>query len=369
MILSLFRYFAEHYNLPSIFTYISFRSAMAAVCGFMLALLLGPTIIRKLRALKLGQEIRQDGPQDHLKKAGTPTMGGLLIILAVFISSALWFDMLSIYNWILLLAVMGYGLLGFLDDYLKITRKNSDGLLARFKLIGQCILGIIIGSLVYYHGNQYTTYIYLPFYKEPVLDLGLWHGAFYISFVTLLLMASSNAVNLTDGLDGLATGLMLIALVPFAVIAYIIGRADFASYLFLPHIAGASELSIGILALLGASLGFLWFNSHPAQIMMGDTGSLSYGAALGTIAILLKKEILLLIIGGVFVLETLSVILQVFYFKYTKRKHTEGKRLFRMAPLHHHFELIGWHENQVVNRFWILGVIFALFGLLALKIR
>ncbi|WGK68741.1 phospho-N-acetylmuramoyl-pentapeptide-transferase [Candidatus Haliotispira prima] len=364
MILSLFDYFVEHYNLPNIFTYISFRSAMAAVCGFLIALLPGRWVIDKLRIMKFGQEVRSDGPKTHLKKSGTPTMGGLLIILSVLVSSALWLDVHSLYNWILLLAIAGYGLLGFLDDYLKIVRKNSDGLLARFKLIGQFLLGISIGCLVYYNGNEYTTYIYFPFYKEPILDLGFWNGIPYIAFVTLLLTASSNAVNLTDGLDGLATGLTLITLVPFAVIAYVIGRADFASYLFLPHIAGASELSIGILALLGASLGFLWFNSHPARVMMGDTGSLAYGGALGTIAILLKKEILLPIIGGVFVLETLSVILQVLYFKCTG-----GKRLFRMAPLHHHFELKGWHENQVVNRFWILGVIFALIGLLALKVR
>ncbi len=364
MILNLFHYFTEHYSLPYIFTYISFRSAMASVCGFLIAALSGPWAISKLRVLKFGQEIRDDGPQSHLKKSGTPTMGGLLIISAVLLSSIFWLDISSVYNWILLLAIVGYGLLGLLDDYLKIVRKNSEGLLACFKLMGQFILGITIGSLIYYYSNEYTTLIYLPFYKEPVLDLGFWHGIPYIAFVTLLLMSSSNAVNLTDGLDGLATGLILIALVPFAVIAYIIGRADFAAYLFLPHIPGASELSIGILALLGASLGFLWFNSHPAQVMMGDTGSLSYGAALGTISILLKQEILLLIIGGVFVLETVSVILQVLYFK-----RTGGQRLFRMAPLHHHFELKGWHENQVVNRFWILGVIFALIGLLTLKIR
>ncbi len=364
MILSLFRYFAEHYDLPKVFTYISFRSAMAAVCGFLIALLPGPWIIHRLRMLKLGQEVRDEGPRSHLKKSGTPTMGGLLIILSVLVSSLLWLDMRSIYNWILLLSICGYGLLGFFDDYLKIVHKNSDGLLARFKLIGQSLLGIAIGSLIYYHANEHTTLIYLPFYKEPVLDLGFWGGIPYIVFVALLLMASSNAVNLTDGLDGLATGLMLISLVPFALMAYVVGRSDFANYLFLPYIAGASELSIGILALLGASLGFLWFNSHPAQVMMGDTGSLSYGAALGTTAILLKKEILLVIIGGVFVLETVSVILQVLYFK-----RSGGKRLFRMAPLHHHFELKGWHENQVVNRFWILGVIFALIGLLSLKIR
>ena len=364
MILSLFRYFDEYYKLPNIFGYISFRSAMAAVCGFLLALLLGPATIRKLRILKFGQEVRRDGPQTHIKKSGTPTMGGVLIILSVFLSSLLWLDIHSIYNWVLLLAIGGYGFLGFLDDYLKIVRKNSDGLRPRFKLLGQFLLGIGVGSLAYGNGNQYTAYIYLPFYKEPVLNLDVWGGALYIVFVALLLMASSNAVNLTDGLDGLATGLMLIALTPFAVIAYVTGRADFAGYLLLPHLAGASELSIGILALLGASLGFLWFNSHPSQVMMGDTGSLAYGAALGTIAILLKKELLLLIIGGIFVVETLSVILQVWYFR-----RTGGKRLFRMAPLHHHFELKGWHENQVVNRFWILGVILALIGLLSLKIR
>ena len=364
MILSLFRYLDKYYELPSIFSYISFRSAMAAVCGFLLALLLGPWTIRRLRILKFGQEVRNDGPQTHIKKSGTPTMGGVLIILAVFLSSLLWLDVGSIYNWVLILAIGGYGFLGFLDDYLKIVRKNSDGLRPRFKLLGQFFLGIGVGSLVYANGNQYTTYIYLPFYKEPIFDLDLLRGTLYIIFVALLLMASSNAVNLTDGLDGLATGLMLIALTPFAVIAYVTGRADFAGYLLLPHLAGASELSIGILALLGASLGFLWFNSHPAQVMMGDTGSLAYGAAMGTIAILLKKELLLLIIGGIFVIETLSVILQVWYFR-----RTLGKRLFRMAPLHHHFELKGWHENQVVNRFWILGVILALIGLLSLKIR
>ena len=221
MILSLFYELAEHYNLPNIFTYISFRSAMAAVCGFLIALLLGPWVLGKLSLLKFGQEVRLDGPKGHLKKSGTPTMGGLLIILAVLVSSALWLDVFSVYNWILLLVVVGYGLLGFFDDYLKIVRKNSDGLLARFKLIGQFVLGIGIGCLIYYNGNEFTSYIYLPFYKKPVLDLGI----FYIGFVALLLMASSNAVNLTDGLDGLATGLMLIALVPFAVIAYIIGRA------------------------------------------------------------------------------------------------------------------------------------------------
>ena len=219
MILSLFRYFSQYYDLLNVFNYISFRSAMAAICGFFIALCLGPWVIRKLHKLKFGQEIRHDGPSSHLKKSGTPTMGGLLIIFSVLLSSLLWLDVFSFYNWILLMAIWGYGLLGFCDDYLKIVRKNSDGLLARFKLTGQLILGISIGSLVYYNHNEFTTYIYFPFYKEPVLDLGAGYGILYIGFVTLLLISSSNAVNLTDGLDGLATGLMLIALVPFAVIA------------------------------------------------------------------------------------------------------------------------------------------------------
>lgn len=364
MILSLFQYLAEAYDIPNIFRYISFRAASAGLTSFILSLLIGNRVIAWLHAIKFGQSIRSDGPQSHLAKAGTPTMGGLLILITFTSASLLWNNLSSSYTWICLLAIIGYGALGFLDDYLKIKKRNSDGVSPLTKILGQVLMGLLIVSLIYIFGNDHTTKLYIPFLKDAIVNLNFFHGSFYIFFIIILLTASSNAVNLTDGLDGLATGLMLIALIPYAIIAYILGRLDFASYLFLPHLPGASELSVTILALIGSSLGFLWYNSHPAQIMMGDTGSLAYGAALGTIATLLKKELLLFVIGGVFVLETLSVIIQVYYFK-----RTGGKRVFLMAPLHHHFEMKGWHENQVVNRFWILGAFFAVLGLLTLKTR
>jgi phospho-N-acetylmuramoyl-pentapeptide-transferase len=343
----------------NIFQYISFRSAYAAVTALLVSFLLGPWVIRKLSRLKLGQEIRSDGPQTHLAKAGTPTMGGTLIILSFVVSVLLWQEIRTFYLWIVLGTTLGLGSLGFMDDFLKITRKNAGGLRAGVKFSGQVIVSLALMLVIYAFRNEETTLLYLPFFKTAVLDLGV----FYIPFGMLLIVGMSNAVNLTDGLDGLASGLTIIALMALTIIAYLTGHAQFARYLFIPFLSGAGELTVSATALLGASVGFLWFNSHPAEVMMGDTGSLTLGGLLAVFSLLLKKEILLLIIGGVFVMETLSVMIQVMHFRRT------GRRVFKMAPLHHHFELSGWAESKVVFRFWILGGMFAILGLSTLKIQ
>lgn len=286
-------------------------------------------------------------------------MGGTLIIIAFLVSVLLWQEISSNYTWIVLLTALGLGALGFMDDFLKITRKNSDGLRASVKMSGQLLVSFAVMLVIYLSRNDQTTLLYIPFLKSAVLDMGI----FYIPFGMLMIVGMSNAVNLTDGLDGLATGLTIISLIAFSLLAYLTGHSEFARYLFIPYLPGAGELTISATALLGASVGFLWFNSHPAEVMMGDTGSLSLGGLLAVFSLLLKKEILLLIIGGVFVMETLSVIIQVLYFKKT------GRRVFKMAPLHHHFELSGWAESKVVTRFWILGGMFAILGLSTLKIQ
>lgn len=343
----------------NIFQYISFRAAYAALTALLVSFVFGPKVIELLARLKFGQSIRSDGPESHQVKAGTPTMGGVLIILSVVISLLLWQDFRNFYSWLAFGTIVGFGLLGFLDDFLKITRKNSKGLRAWFKFGGQILVSLIVVGFLYFRRHDVTSLLYVPFIKNPVLDLSL----LYIPFGIFLLVGFSNAVNLTDGLDGLATGLMIAALLAFGVIAYLTGHSDFAAYLKIPYIAGAGELSIVVLSFVGACVGFLWFNCHPAEIMMGDTGSLTMGGLLGVLSLMLKKEILLLIIGGVFVIETASVIIQVISFK------TTGKRVFRMSPLHHHFELAGWAESKVVARFWILGGMFAILALSTLKIQ
>lgn len=343
----------------NIFQYISFRAAYAAVTALLISFLLGPWVIRKLAQLKLGQEIRVDGPESHLSKAGTPTMGGTLIIIAFLVSILLWQEISTFYTWIVLLTALGFGALGFTDDFLKITKKNSDGLRASVKFSGQVLVSLAVMLIIYIFRNDQTTLLYIPFLKGAVLDLGI----FYIPFGMLMMVGMSNAVNLTDGLDGLATGLTVIALVAIIFLAYLTGHSGFARYLFIPYLSGAGELTISATALLGACVGFLWFNSHPAEVMMGDTGSLTLGGLMAVFSLLLKKEILLLIIGGVFVMETLSVIIQVLYYKRT------GRRVFKMAPIHHHFELSGWAESKVVTRFWILGGMFAILGLSTLKLQ
>ncbi len=348
--------YAKAFN---IFQYISFRSAYAAVTALLISFLLGPWVIRKLAQLKLGQEVRLDGPKSHLSKAGTPTMGGTLIIIAFLVSILLWQELSTIYTWIVLLTALGFGALGFTDDFLKITKKNSDGLRSSVKFAGQVVVSLVVMLIIYAFRNEQTTLLYIPFLKSAVLDLGV----LYIPFGMLMIVGMSNAVNLTDGLDGLATGLTVIALLALTLLAYLTGHSEFARYLFIPFLSGAGELTISATALLGACIGFLWFNSHPAEVMMGDTGSLTLGGLMAVFSLLLKKEILLLIIGGVFVMETLSVIIQVLNFKRT------GRRVFKMAPLHHHFELSGWAESKVVTRFWILGGMFAILGLSTLKIQ
>lgn len=343
----------------NIFQYITFRASYAAVTALFISLFLGPKLIAWLKKEKLGQEIREDGPESHLKKSGTPTMGGILIIFSIVVSVFLWQDIRNLFTWVSLFSVIGFGVIGFFDDYLKVYKKSSSGLQAKFKFIAQILLSTVIVTFIYVNSDASATLLYIPFFKFPVIDLSF----FYIPFGVLLLVGTSNAVNLTDGLDGLAIGLVLMAGIAFAILTYLSGRADYAEYLQIPYIEGSGELTILSLAIVGASVGFLWFNCHPAEIMMGDTGSLSLGGLIGVIALLIKKEILLIFVGGVFVLEALSVIIQVFSFK------TRGKRVFKMAPLHHHYELNGWNETKVVTRFWILGGLFVILSLSTLKIQ
>lgn len=356
LLLPLVQYFSPF----NIFRYVTFRSAYAAVTALLIVYLFGPTVIRKLRKLKFGQSIREDGPQTHLAKSGTPTMGGVLIVAAVTISVLLWEDIHNPLTWILLFAMVGFCAIGTTDDLLKIKKRNSDGLSAPKKFGLQILVSLLVVLAIYFMGGEDVTKLYLPFIKNHVLDLGI----FWIPFAVVYVTAWSNAVNITDGLDGLATGLVIVAIVAFSVLTYVSGRADWAGYLGIPYIKGAGELTVFNLAILGACIGFLWFNTHPAEVFMGDSGSLALGGVLGVLSLIVKKEALLLLIGGVFVMELGSVMLQVLYFKLTK-----GKRLFKMAPLHHHFELSGVAESKVVVRFWILGGIFALLALSTLKIQ
>ncbi len=345
----------------NLFRYITFRSAWAAITALLISFIVGPYIIRKLREHQIGEEIRADGPATHLKKKGTPTMGGLIILAAVMIPTLLWARVTNIYVLLILLSTIWMGIVGFIDDYLKSVKKYPRGLVARYKLIGQLGLGLIVGSILYFHPQfeGIRTLSTVPFFKNYEIDFGL----LYIPMVIFVITAASNAVNLTDGLDGLAIGLVGISATAWAGIAYISGRIDFSDYLNIIYLPGAGELTVFSAALVGAAIGFLWYNSYPAQVFMGDTGALALGSALGTLAILLKKELLLVIIGGVFVAEVLSVIIQVTYFKRT------GKRIFKMAPIHHHFELCGWEEQKVVVRFWIIGILLVLFSLSTFKIR
>ena len=357
----------DFFSPLNIFQYITFRFSIAAIMALLISFLLGPVIIRKLKELQIGEEIRDFGPESHLKKKGTPTMGGLIILSAIILPTFLLADLNNPFIEILLISTIWMGLIGFIDDYLKSVKKIKKGLIARYKLSGQILLGMIITFWIYNTPawDEIRTVTSIPFLKDTVFDFGL----FYPLMILLVVAGTSNAVNLTDGLDGLATGLLAISFSVFAVIAYISGRVDFSDYLNIIYLPGAGELTIFSAACVGACLGYLWFNAAPAEVFMGDIGSLSTGAALGTLAILLKKEFLLIIIGGVFVAEAISVILQVGYFRYTKKKYGEPKKLFLMAPFHHHFELKGWPESQVVIRFWIIGLLLALLTIATFKIR
>ena len=349
-------------HIANLFHYITFRSGLAILTSLIICFIIGPKLINYLRTLqKYGQPIREDGPETHKEKAGTPTMGGIMIIGSVVISTLLLADLTNPYIWISLFVFIAYGVLGFLDDYSKIKKNNSKGISGKMKLLVQLTVGLVAYIVVqYFTADNFATQLSFPFFKNILINLGF----FYLPFAIFVVVGSSNAVNLTDGLDGLATVPIAIAAASFALISYLVGNSFYSSYLQIVHLQGVGELTIFCCAIVGGSLGFLWYNAQPAEIFMGDTGSLSLGGALGIIAVITKHEIVLGIIGGVFVIETLSVIIQVYYFK-----ATGGKRIFKMAPLHHHFEKQGWKESKVVIRFWIIAVIFALVGLSSLKLR
>ncbi|MEJ2096093.1 MAG: phospho-N-acetylmuramoyl-pentapeptide-transferase [Deltaproteobacteria bacterium] len=343
----------------NVFRYITFRTIYASLTAFLICFLLGPWVIRRLKTMQIGQYIQEDGPQSHYTKAGTPTMGGLLIIGAVMVSTLLWANLTSSYIWIALLIIAGYGAIGFTDDYLKILKKQNKGLTAGKKFFYQSVLGLIVGGLLYLNPD-FDTRVTVPFFKNISPNLG-WG---YVVFATLVIVGTSNAVNLTDGLDGLAIGPVTIAAVTYMIFAYVSGHIKIAEYLQINYVAGSGELSVLCGAMGGAGLGFLWFNTYPAQMFMGDVGSLSLGGALGTVAVVTKQEILMVLVGGLFVVEALSVIFQVGFFKMTN-----GHRIFRMAPLHHHFELKGWPEPKIIVRFWIIAIALALLSMSTLKLR
>ena len=345
----------------NVFRYITFRSALAAVTALILSLGLGGFLIARLREMQVGQHIREEGPQSHYSKKGTPTMGGILIIVAVIIPTLLWADLRNPFVWIAMAAMVAFGLIGFYDDYRKVTRRRNLGLTARAKLGLQVAVAGAVGAFVVWMASfgAFTTKLSLPFLKQWTPDLG-W---FYAVFIVVVIVGAANAVNLTDGLDGLAIGSSMVAAATFALLSYVVGNAVAASYLGLLNVKGTGELTVFCGALVGASLGFLWYNCNPAEVFMGDVGSMALGGAIGTVAVLIKQEFLLVLVGGLFVIEALSVILQVASFRMT------GKRVFRMAPLHHHFELKGWPEPKVIIRFWILAILFALMSLSTLKLR
>jgi phospho-N-acetylmuramoyl-pentapeptide-transferase len=363
---------AKQHILFNLFNYLTFRTAGATVTALALAFFVGPWIIRQLRGRGVGQVIRAEGPATHLEKRGTPTMGGLILILATVVPTLLWARLDTRYVLVAVAATLWMGAIGFLDDYLKIVRGKSQGLVARWKLIGQVVFGLALGVFLLLRPfvPEMATFTQLPLLKYIFLTLP-W--PLYLCFVTFVVTATSNAVNLTDGLDGLATGLTGIVAGSFAVFAYLFGRFDTSHYLFVMYLPGSGELAVFCGALMGAALGFLWFNAYPAQVFLGDTGALAIGGALGTVAIMLKAEFLLLIAGGVFVAETVSVIVQVNAYRWRKRtrgkEYADSHRVFRMAPLHHHFEKLGWSEPQVVMRFYILGFLCAMLALATLKVR
>jgi phospho-N-acetylmuramoyl-pentapeptide-transferase len=352
----------------NVFVYITFRAAGAVVTALLIAFVLGPVVIRRLDAARVGQVVRAAGPASHHVKAGTPTMGGLIIIGAAATSTLLWAELTNWYTMVALISFVWMGAIGFLDDYLKVVQGKTRGLVARYKMVGQWTFGLALGAFLLWNpiSPHPTTWTTVPFFSDFA---AVFAPPIFVLFTGAVVSGSSNAVNLTDGLDGLAAGLTAISAATLGVFAYIAGRVDTSAYLDFFYLPGAGELTIFAVAVAGAAIGFLWFNAYPAQVFMGDTGSLALGGALGVMAILLKAEFLLVIVGGVFVLETLSVAIQVGWFKYTLVRYGEGRRVFRMAPVHHHFEQIGWPETKVVVRFWILGVMFAMLAISTLKIR
>jgi phospho-N-acetylmuramoyl-pentapeptide-transferase len=361
MLLALAQWLAQDIRAFNVFNYITLRAVLAILTALMISFLVGPAMIRRLALMKIGQPVRNDGPQTHLVKSGTPTMGGALILVSIAITTLLWADLRNPYIWVVLFTTLGFGVVGWVDDYKKVVHRNPKGLPARWKYFWQSVIGAGVAAYLAYRANlPVHTEMIVPFFKSVSIPLGT------VGFMVLtyfVIVGSSNAVNLTDGLDGLAIMPTVMVGGALAIFSYVAGHFYFAHYLGIPHIPGASELAIFCAAMAGAGLGFLWFNAYPAEVFMGDVGALALGAALGVVAVIVRQEIVLFIMGGVFVVETLSVMLQVASFKLT------GKRIFRMAPLHHHYELKGWKENQVVVRFWIISMMLVLIGLSSLKLR
>ena len=361
MLYSFLSSLAENYSFLNVFKYITFRTGLSVITSFVIVFLIGEPLIRVFKKNQISGPIRQDGPIDHIiKKSGTPTMGGLIIILGIFLGTFLWADLKNIYILTVIFISIGFGLLGFIDDLLKIKQKNSRGLNSILKLLGQVTISLIAIYILLEHSeHKFLNNLYFPFFKNLILPMGI----FFIPFSLFVIVGASNAVNLTDGLDGLATVPVMLVALSYTLISYVVGNTIFAEYLKIPYVQNSGELSIFCGAIFGSCLGFLWYNAPPAKIFMGDTGSLSLGGSLGAVAIIVKHEIVLAIIGGLFVLETVSVIIQVLSFKLT------GKRVFMMAPIHHHFEKKGWPESTIVIRFWIIAIILALIGLATLKLR
>ncbi len=349
---------AKHHTIFNVFQYITFRTIYAALTALLLSFILGPFLIGKLKGLKLGEVIREDGPRNHLSKAGTPTMGGAIILLVMLISVFLWGNLSNMYVWLLAFVTAGMGAIGFVDDYRKVVKKDKNGLRPLVKITLQVAVAVVAVAMLY-HYMKFDTSVTIPFFKDVRIDL----KGFYIPFAVFVIVGSSNAVNLTDGLDGLAIGPAIMSAATYMLFAYLAGHLKIANYLHIMYVAKAGELSVFAGAMVGASLGFLWYNTYPAQVFMGDVGSLSLGGALGMLAIITKQEALLVIVGGIFVIEALSVIFQVASFKLT------GKRVFAMAPIHHHYELKGWPEPKIIVRFWIISIMLALLAISTLKIR
>ena len=367
MLLSLARWLAHDIHGFNVFNYITLRAVLAAMTALLISFVVGPKLIRKLTEYKVGQAVRDDGPQTHLVKAGTPTMGGALILVAIAVSTLLWADLSNRYVWVVLFITLGFGLIGLVDDWRKVVHRNPKGLAAKEKYFWQSVVG---GGVAVYlmmtASVPAETTLYVPFFKHLVFPM----SALAFAVLTyLVVVGSSNAVNLTDGLDGLAIMPTVLISGALAIFAYAAGHLVFSKYLGIPYIAGAGELAVFCAAMAGAGLGFLWFNAYPAEVFMGDVGALALGAALGVVAVIVRQEIVLFIMSGVFVVETLSVAIQVTYFRYTKNKYGQGRRIFLMAPLHHHYEQKGWKETQVVVRFWIITMMLVLVGLASLKIR
>lgn len=352
--------------------YITFRAAAAAVTALLIAFWLGPKIIRLLKRRQIGEAAKVEAPKTHLTKAGTPTMGGLIVLAGVLVPTVLWGNITNTYVLLILFVTTALGGVGFLDDYLKVIKKKPKGLIGRYKIIGQVLVGLVVGSVIYFFPHwidpdlwKLSSSTTVPFVKNLEFDF----GRLYIPIVVFVIVATSNAVNLTDGLDGLAIGIVAIVGLTLGIISYISGNAILSEYLTIPFLRGNGELVVFCAALVGAALGFLWFNAYPAQVFMGDTGSLALGGAIGALCVLIKKELLLPTLGGVFLAETVSVIIQRLYFKYTKRKYGEGRRVFRMAPVHHHFELLGWPEPKIVTRFYIVAILLMIVSLATFKVR